>query len=124
MMLLDSNIIIYAAQPDRISLRQFIAERVPAVSIISYIEVLGYHLLGEQDRQFLERFFQTAEMLPLSDAVVQWAIRLRQRQKLALGDAIIAGTALAYERTLVTHNTDDFRWISEIKLLDPLTVPT
>jgi hypothetical protein len=22
---------------------------------------------------------------------------------------------------LVTHNTEDFRWISEIKLLDPLT---
>jgi toxin FitB len=120
-MLLDSNIIIYAAQPEHTALRQFIAEHVPAVSVISSIEVLGYHRLSEEERQFLERFFQAAKLLSLSDAVVQWAIRLRQRRRMTLGDAIIAGTAVAHGRILVTHNTDDFRWISEIKLLDPLT---
>ena len=35
-------------------------------------------------------------------------------------DSIIAGTAIAYDRTLVTRNTDDFRWIEEIKLTNPL----
>jgi predicted nucleic acid-binding protein len=35
------------------------------------------------------------------------------------GDAIVTGTVLAHGRILVTHNTDDFRWISEIKLLNP-----
>jgi predicted nucleic acid-binding protein len=119
-MLLDSNIIIYAAQPEHTALRQFVADHAPAVSVISYIEVLGYHRLSEEEHQFLERFFQVAEVLPLSNAVVQWAIRLRQRRRMALGDAIVAGTALAHGRILVTHNTDDFRWISEIKLLDPL----
>jgi toxin FitB len=48
------------------------------------------------------------------------AIRLRQRRRMALGGAIIAGTALAHERILATHNTDDFRWIGESKLSDPL----
>jgi len=42
-MLLDSNIIIYAAQAGHATLRQFIAEHTPAVSVISYIEALGYH---------------------------------------------------------------------------------
>lgn len=93
-MLFDSNIIIYAAQPDHVALRQFIENHAPAVSVISYIEVLGYHRLSEDDRQFLERFFQSAELLPLSDAVVQWAVRLRQRRKMTLGDAIVASTAL------------------------------
>jgi hypothetical protein len=88
--------------------------------VISYIEVLGYHRLSEEGHQFLERFFQAAEVLPLSDAVVQWAIRLRHRRRMALGDAIVAGTALAHGRILVTHNTDDFRWITEITLCDPL----
>ncbi|MDJ0518270.1 MAG: hypothetical protein QNJ74_19135 [Trichodesmium sp. MO_231.B1] len=46
-MLLDSNIIIYAAQPENSNLRQFIAEQSPAVSALSYIEVLGYHQLTE-----------------------------------------------------------------------------
>ena len=120
-MLLDSNIIIYAAQPEHAALRQFIKEHAPAVSVISYIEVLGFHRLNDDDRQFLEQFFQATQMLPLSDGIVQWAVRLRQRRKMTLGDAIVAGTALAHERTLVTHNTEDFRWIDEIKLLDPLT---
>jgi hypothetical protein len=42
-MLLDSNIIIYAAQPEHAALRQFIETHTPAVSVISYIEVLGYY---------------------------------------------------------------------------------
>ena len=119
-MLLDSNIIIYAAQAEHATLRQFIADHTPAVSVISYIEALGYHRLSEEEQEFLERFFQATEVLPVSDAVVQWAIRLRQRRRMTLGDAIVAGTAVQHGRTLVTHNTDDFRWISEIKLLDPL----
>lgn len=120
-MLLDSNIIIYAAQAEHTSLRQFIAEHAPAVSVISYIETLGYHRLSAEEQQFLERFFQATEVLPVSDAVVQWAVRLRQRRRMTLGDAIVAGTAVERGRVLVTHNTEDFRWISEIKLLDPLT---
>jgi len=44
----------------------------------------------------LERFFQVAEVLPLSDAVVQWTIQLRQRRRMTLGDAIVAGGAWAY----------------------------
>src|SRR5271169_6051222 len=119
-MILDSNIIIYAAQAEHETLRQFIAEHTPAVSLISYIEALGYHRLNEEERQFLERFFQATEVLPLSDAVVRWAIKLRQRRRMTLGDAVVAGTAVEHGRILVTHNTDDFRWISEIKLLDPL----
>ena len=51
-MLLDSNIIIYAAQPEHAALRQFIETHTPAVSVISYIEVLGYHKLTEDDRQW------------------------------------------------------------------------
>jgi predicted nucleic acid-binding protein len=120
-MLLDSNIIIYAAQPEYAALRQFIESHTPAVSDINYIEVLGYHRLMEGDRQFLEKFFQIAKRLPLSETVVQWAVRLRQRRKMSLGDSIVAGTAIAYERVLVTHNTDDFQWIEEIRLHDPLT---
>jgi hypothetical protein len=121
-MLLDSNIVI-AAQPQHVALRQFIETHAPAGSVISYIEVLGHHKLTVEDRQFLEQFFESAERLRLSEPVVQKAIKLRQQRKMSLGDAIIAGTAITHERTLVTHNTDDFRSIDEIKLLDPLVEP-
>ena len=38
-MLIDSNVIIYAAQPHHIDLRQFIDGITPSVSVVSYIEV-------------------------------------------------------------------------------------
>ena len=48
------------------------------------------------------------------------AVELRQIRKLSLGDALIAGTALAHGLTLVTRNSADFNWIKGLALLDPL----
>lgn len=121
MLLIDSNVIIYAAQPSHEALREFIAEHAPAVSAVSYVEVLGYHHLTEQERQEFEAFFAAAPLLPLTPDVLEQAVKLRQLRKMTLGDALIAGTALAHGLTLVTCNTDDFRWIAGLSLLDPLT---
>jgi len=65
MMLIDSNIIIYAAQPEHAGLREFIAEHSPCVSAVSYVEVLGFHDLSEQDRAHLEAFFFASTVFPL-----------------------------------------------------------
>ena len=118
-MLLDSNIIIYSAQPEHAQLRELIAENAPAVSALSYLEVLGYHLLTEQQRQYFEEFFQVAQVLPISQDVLNQAVILRQQRRMTLGDAIIAGTALVHGLTLITRNTDDFRWIAQLELLNP-----
>jgi len=119
-MLLDSNIIIYAAQPEHAALRQLIAEMAPAVSAISYVEVLGYHKLKAPEREHFEAFFEEATVFPLSQAVLDQAVRLRQLRKMSLGDSLIAGTALAHDLTLVTANTDDFVDIEGLGILNPL----
>ena len=93
-MLLDSNIIIYSAQPENEFLRQLIAERTPAVSAVSYVEVLGYHRLSDSERSHFEVFFAEAQVLPLSQPVLDAAVRLRQAKKIKLGDSLVAGTAL------------------------------
>jgi predicted nucleic acid-binding protein len=118
-MLIDSNIIIYAAKPEHADLRRFIAERSPAVSAVSLVEVLGYHGLTAPERLHFEAFFANAVVLPLSDAVLRRAVQLRQVKKMTLGDALVAGTALEHGRTLVTRNVKDFGWISGLSLLDP-----
>ncbi|AVH70112.1 type II toxin-antitoxin system VapC family toxin [Nostoc sp. 'Lobaria pulmonaria (5183) cyanobiont'] len=118
-MLLDSNIIIYSAQPENVQLRELIAEYAPAVSALSYLEVLGYHLLKEEQRQYFEEFFQVAQVLPISEDVLNQAVILRQQKRMTLGDAIIAGTALVYGLTLITRNTDDFCWIPQFHLWNP-----
>jgi predicted nucleic acid-binding protein len=92
-MLLDSNVIIYSAQPENEFLRQLIAERVPAVSAVSYVEVLGYHHLTEVERRYFAAFFAEARVLPLSQPVLEEAVRLRQAKKIKLGDSLVAGTA-------------------------------
>ncbi len=118
-MLLDSNIIIYAAQIENIFLRDFIAENSPSVSAISYLEVLGYHQLTDEDKTYFQEFFNASQILPISQSVINQAVKLKQLRKMSLGDAIIAGTALVYDLTVVTRNIDDFRWITDLKLLNP-----
>ncbi|WP_263809710.1 hypothetical protein [Salinibacter sp.] len=69
-MLLDSNLIIYAARPEHGALRDFIAREVPYVSVISKVETLGYHELTGQEKQFLEEFFKAAGVLPVSHSAI------------------------------------------------------
>lgn len=119
-MILDSNIIIYAGAPDGAALRAFIAERGPSVSVVSLVEFLGYHRLSTVEKTHFEAFFAAAEILPIDQPVLDRAVVLRQQRKMALGDALIAATALVHQRALVTHNTADFAWIRDLQLLDPL----
>jgi predicted nucleic acid-binding protein len=118
-MLLDSNIIIYAAKPEYAVLLGFIAKHAPAVSAISRVEILGYHLLNPQDRHNFEDFFDVATILPISESVLSKAIELRQMRKMSLGDAIIGGTALVHEQALVTRNVADLGWIDDLSLVNP-----
>ncbi|HEY9690833.1 MAG TPA: hypothetical protein V6D15_01375 [Oculatellaceae cyanobacterium] len=80
-MLLDSNIIIYAAQDENEFLREFIAVNSSCVSALSYIEVFGYHQLSDQDKTYFEEFFNASQILPISQAVINQAVRLKQIRK-------------------------------------------
>ena len=39
---------------------------------------------------------------------------------MSLGDALIGGTALSRDLRLATHNTEDFAWVKELEIIDPL----
>lgn len=119
-MLLDSNAIIYAIKPEFVQLRELIATHSPSISAISYLEVLGYHRLTEVDLQDFKAFFALLSIIPITQAVIEQAIHLRQQRKISLGDSIIAATAILNKLTLVTANTNDFQWIPDIQLLNPL----
>ena len=119
MILIDSNIIIYAAKSENEFIHNLFINENLAVSIITKIEVLGYHSLKASDKNLLMKLFNTLEILPLSDGCVNKAIALREKQNLSLGDAIIAATAIENELKLVTRNTKDFEKIKSIKLINP-----
>jgi predicted nucleic acid-binding protein len=119
-MLLDSNIIIYSTKPEYDFLRDFIAENSPSVSAVSYVEVLGYHKLTDDEKELLEDFFVSTQILLISHEITKKAVELRQSKKMTLGDALIAATVLVNNFVLVTNNTKDFDWIDGLKLLNPL----
>ena len=120
-MLIDSNIIIYAAKPEGAKLRLFLDTFHRYALVITYIESYGYRHLVEEEHEQLDGIFRNTRILPLTRAIADQAIALRQQRRMGLGDAIIAATAMSHDLTLVTRNTEDFRWINELELLDPLS---
>jgi predicted nucleic acid-binding protein len=118
--ILDSNLVIYAARPEYSGLRRFIAERSPSASAVSLVEVLGYHKLSASDQKYFEAFFAVTEVLPVTDEVIARAVAVRQARKMSLGDALIAATALVFGHELLTHNLKDFAGVSGLKSSDPI----
>lgn len=118
-MILDSNILIYFANPGFDTLRAYLKERqnTSYVSLISTLEVLGYHRLKPTDKIELERLLDAASILPITDAIITEAIRLRQQRKRSLADSIIAATALLYDLPVLTNNTADFEDISDLQVI-------
>ena len=121
-MLIDSNIIIAAAKPGNLELVHFLYSISRSVSIITYIESFGFHSLSETAK---ER--PVGNICPLRNVTSYPKDRRAGRyafdnsRRMGLGDAIIAATAIrSITSTLVTHNTEDFRRIDGLELLDPL----
>jgi len=81
---------------------------------------LGYHKLSHENQQKLERLFKLLPILVLSDEVIDKAISLRQKRKMSLGDALIGATALVHNMAVVTANVDDYTWIDDLEVINPL----
>lgn len=118
-MLIDSNIIIIASKLTHVGVLNYLKtqEKTLCVSIVSKIEVLGYHQLKQVEKEFLTNFFNAIPTLPLDTAVAEKAIELRQRKPLSLGDSILAATALVNNLPLFTDNTKDYAGIKGLKLI-------
>lgn len=120
MILLDSNVVVNSTKVEYDYLRRYLADQPYCISVITQIEVLGFHKLTAEDKDDFGEFFSRTPILTISEEVVNEAIRLRQLQKMSLGDAIIAATAIVNQLELVTYNTKDFKWISSLTLINPL----
>ena len=123
-MLLDSNILIYAANQSAPETEALVTSADNAVASVTEIEVYGFTGLKPQEKAALDTLFSRLTVHALDKAVVQRAIALRQGSKMGLADAIIAATALVHHLPLVTRNANDFKHVTELKLIDPFTTET
>jgi toxin FitB len=120
MRLIDTNLIIYAAQPSFAYLLPHIATTDSHFATVTKIEVIGFKGLLLPEETFFRRYFTGIKSLPLTNDIVEKAIDIRQTKKVKLGDAIIAATALVHNLELYTHNVADFKSISGLVVIDPV----
>jgi predicted nucleic acid-binding protein len=58
--------------------------------------------------------------MPIDEAVIDWAIELRQQFKMKSNDSIIAATALLHGMDIYTRNVDDFKNITGLHVVNPV----
>jgi predicted nucleic acid-binding protein len=123
MYLLDSNILIYSAKVEFAALRNYFTNETvsSAVSVATLIEVLGFHRLTPEDKVYFESCVALMQVFEVTQPIAERAVELRQRQKLSLGDAIIAATALVHDCELITRNIVDFEEIPGLRLVNPFS---
>jgi toxin FitB len=121
--LIDTNIIIYEFQDafpsECIQVIDKIFDTSFNVSIVSEIEFLGWKGFSYQSRRKAENFLNFACIHPLTTEIKDLTVKLKQKNNIKLGDAIVAATAIFHNYTLVTRNTCDFQKISGLKLFNP-----
>ncbi len=93
MILVDTNILIYSAQPGNKHLRMLFKQKSVGISIISKLEVLGYHKITRQQINYFNTIFQLVTVFPITEEIVDQAIDYRQKKSMSVADSIIAATA-------------------------------
>jgi hypothetical protein len=120
MRLVDSNILIYAAQPEYPFLKELLEQEDIAVSELTKLEVLGYRHLTADAEVYFNAVFSLVTILPISSEVIDRATLLRQQNNMKSADAIIASTALLHCTELITRNTSDFDHIPDLIINNPI----
>jgi len=122
--LLDTNTIIYfldGSLPDSGMqyLNDIFEQQWHAISFIARIELLSKEDTPE-DTKHQENFISRSDVLGIDDLVITTTIQLRRlNQVRKLPDAIIAATALVHNLTLVTRNTNDFKNVPGLTVVNP-----
>jgi predicted nucleic acid-binding protein len=113
MSVLDSNAIIYLSK-GIIKIDDIAAEEL-SISVITYMEVLGYNFKSNEELQFVQNLFSLLEIIYIDSLIVEEVISLRKKHNIKLPDAIIAASAITKNIPLVTNDID-LRKIENLKL--------
>lgn len=120
----DTNSLIYHLQPQtplevRMRIWQLLQSGMPAMSVITEIEVLPWREAKEEDLELLHSFIADSVVFPLTDVIKEAAIQIRKHHGLKLPDAIIAATAKTFNLDLVSRNEKDFKRVPGITVFNP-----
>ena len=80
---------------------------------------MGFHRLTETDAEFFATVLRFMPQLPITDAVLDQAVRIRQQLRIKTPDAIVAATALVHGLALVTADAG-FARVASLSVINPL----
>lgn len=121
MKLIDTNILIYSGESRYASvLIPFVTDPENCVSVVSYVETLGFHRITTGQIAYFENVFRVLQTLPINDLVIEQAVKIRQMKKMSLGDTFIAATALVHGMDIVSRNSADFSGIPGLTVINPI----
>ncbi len=115
--LFDSNIIIYLSKRE-ISLSFLDQFDDHYISVITYMEVLGYRFRGDREEKFIKEMLGVFHILYIDQKIADMVIQIRREVRIRLPDAIIAATAKTANLYLVTRNTEDFKKV-KVQITNP-----
>lgn len=120
--LVDTNIIIYLSKR-KLNLEKIASEETKlSISVITYMEVLGFRFENNFEKQTVERLCKYFPVINLNTEIIEKVISIRQKHKIKLPDAIILATSVIYDLELITANVDDFKNIEPVlKIHNPMS---
>ena len=114
-LLVDTNVFIRLFEGDA-GVAEYLQGKHLFVSIITEMELLGFHGISETDKQFYRTVLDDCSLLELSQQIKEITISLKQQPEIRLPDAIIAATANYLGIPLLTFDKG-FSKLSEIDVL-------
>lgn len=123
--LLDTNIFIYYFNGETLLVPLFEAifteNATGFYSPISWVELLCYPALAEEEANKIRVFLKSLTCAELTETVLDTAAQIRGEYRVDLADAVIAACALETTSILVTRNVADFARIDGLIMFNPFT---
>jgi predicted nucleic acid-binding protein len=112
--LVDTNVLIYALEGHPAV--SGIIQCSVGLSVISEMELLGKKGIRPHEIFAIRHLLNDCNIMKLTDEIKDVAIVLKQAYTLKIPDAIVAATAIHWELSLVTADSD-FKNIKELDLV-------
>ena len=119
-LVLDSNILIYLSKGDLDFSKITQGYSNIYISVISYMEALGFNFKNESEKKLIEQLLRSIEVIHTDAEIASAVVEYRSRSKIKLPDAIILATAKKMKADLKTANVRDFKNADKgVRLINP-----
>lgn len=110
----DTNFLIHVHQGNKI-VEPFLDYNF-ATSYITEIELLGVFSINKAQQHAMKELLKDCVILEMNNRIKDLCIKLKQKYKIKIPDAIIAASSIIYELPLITSDSD-FKMVTELSLI-------